>query len=126
MEIVKITIAFTLFVIFCTLAFQILGRYIFNYRITNDSLQFVVFGKVPYMYIKLANIAEIREVSFKEATFEKSMAWRCGNRLWGRGILIRRRKGIIKTILITPDNVDEFISKIRERMEQVAGHGMIP
>ena len=121
MEIVKITIAFIFFVISVTLAFQILGRYIFNYRITNDSLQFVVFGKVPYMYIKLANIAEVRKVSFKEATFQKGiegvLVLRCGNRLWGRGILIRRKKGIFKTILITPDNADEFISKIRERIK---------
>lgn len=117
MEIVKITIAFVLFVISVTVAFQVLGRYIFNYRITKDSLQFVVFRKVPYMYIKLANIAEIREVTFKEATFEKSLVWRCGNRLWGRIILIRRKKGIIKTILVTPDIADEFISKIRERIK---------
>jgi hypothetical protein len=111
---VKIVAALIFFIIVGALAFQILGRYVFRYRITKDSLQFVVFGKIPYMSIKLANIAEIREVSFKEATFQKPLVWRCGNRLWGKIVLIRRKKGIIKTILITPDNPDEFISEIRE------------
>ncbi len=80
------------------------------------------------MRMKLANIAEVRKVSFKEATFQKGiegvLVLRCGNRLWGQIILIRRKKGIFKTILITPNNADKFISKIREGIEQGVDQGV--
>ena len=117
---IKIFVGFIFLIIFTTLAFQLFERYVINYRIAKDSIQFVLFGKIPLIQIQLANIAEIRKVSFKEATFQRGiegiLVLRCGNRLWGQIILIRRKKGIFKTILITPDNADEFISKIRERM----------
>ncbi len=118
---IKILAGFIFLIVFTTLAFQLFERYVINYRIEKNSIQFVLFGKIPLIQIQLSNIAEIRKVSFKEATFQRGiegiLVLRCGNRLWGQIILIRRKKGIFKTILITPDNADEFISKIRERME---------
>ncbi len=124
---VKILAGFIFLIIFTTLAFQIFDRYFFNYRIVKDSIQFVLFGKIPMIHIQLADIAEMRKVSFMEATFQKGIeglfVLRCGNRLWGQIVLIRRKKGIFKRVLITPDNADEFISKIRERIERTSVSG---
>lgn len=95
--------------------FQVISRYIYNYKISKNSIKIVLFGKIPLFRIPFSNIMEIRKISFKEALSndEYFLALRFGNRMWGECVLIRKKKGLFKVILITPDKADEFISKVR-------------
>ena len=113
-KMIKIIVVSVFLASFSFLMFQAFGRYLYSYTISKDSIRVVLFGKIPLFRIPFSNIAEIRKISFKEALIdiEYFSTLRFGNRIWGDGVLIRRKEGFFKIIVITPDNADEFISKI--------------
>jgi hypothetical protein len=85
------------------LLFQFAGRYVYNYRITNFGIEIVMFSRFPLKRIAFSNISEIKiSSSLKEMLPFKAVAF--GNRIWGQPVLVHQKKGIFRTIFITPDN----------------------
>lgn len=91
-------------------------RYIYNYQISDTGIEIVLFSRVPVKKIYFSNIEEIRKLSFKETLLLFS-ALRFGNRVYGDIVLIRQRKGLVKTILITPDNADRFVGEVLQHIQ---------
>jgi hypothetical protein len=116
---IKIIIAFVFLAIFSCLIFQAFARYFYNYKISKDSIRIVLLEKITLFRISFSNIIEIKKISFKEALSNDEYFWalKFGNRIWGEGVLIRRKKGFLKMILITPDRADEFISKVERETQ---------
>lgn len=108
----KIILSLTLLILSGSL-FQLFGRYLYNYRLEEDSIKFIFLGKITLGRIPFSSVREIRKVSFKEALFPNGvaglLALRVGNRVWGEILLIQRKNGVFKTILITPDTSNEFV-----------------
>lgn len=98
--------------------FQLFGRYIYSYRITENSLQIVLFGKVPIVWISLSSIGSIEEISFKDAMVDL-FALKMGNRAWGPALRVNRTRGLLRRILISPDNPKEFKSKIESAQSKL-------
>lgn len=111
-------ILFILLLVSFALVFQYVAHYIYDYKTQGRSVCILLFKKIPLSQIAFENIAEIRKISYKEAVFGKEtlMALRLGNRIWGDIILIRKKKGIIKTILITPDNATQFLQQVKSHL----------
>jgi len=111
---ITIIVALCFLTILSCLIFQFLGRYLYDYRISKTCIKIVLLAKIPLFRIPFSNIIEIRKISFKEGlgNDDSYSALKFGNRIWGEGVLIRRKKGLFKKVLITPDKPDEFISKI--------------
>lgn len=99
-------------------AFQLFGRYLYNYRLTDDSIQLVVAGVVPVMTIRYAEIARIREASFGQALKSGLFTLRLGNRIIGGIVLIQRKKGLIRSILLTPDDVPTFLRQVAQHVDR--------
>jgi hypothetical protein len=104
--------------------FQVGGKYLISYRIDDKAVQILFLGVVPVKRIVLKDIAEVKRLSPKEVycdTFvlsspEMFFAQRWGNRFWGEGVLISKKARLFKIILLTPDDVGNFVDKLNERM----------
>lgn len=88
-----------------------IGKYIYNYRITDSSVEVVLVGKIPIYKISLRDIDSVEEIGFKD-TLTDFFAIRFGNRLLGPGLRISLSKGIVRKVLITPDNPEKFKMEI--------------
>ncbi len=110
--------------IFLLILAQFIGRYIINYQIRDTAIEIVYFGIIPIMRIPYNNIAEIRKVTFIEASL-MFFPLRFGNRFWGTIVAVRKKKGILKIIVITPDNPDRFISETLQHLPKEAHDGTV-
>jgi hypothetical protein len=95
-------------------AFQLLGRHLLKYRLTDDSVQVLLFGFAPLLSIRYSDIADVRQVSFRETLRPSLSVLRLGNRIVGNILLIQKKTGIVRTILITPDDAGEYAGTIKE------------
>lgn len=103
--------------------FQIGGRYLIKYRIDDKAVRILFFGVLSMKSVALKDIREVKRLSPKELycdTFvlrspEMFFAQRWGNRFWGEGVLISKKAGLFKNVLLTPDDVGTFVQTIQER-----------
>lgn len=119
--ITNIIITLICVVILTLLLAQCVFRYIYNYRITRNGIEIVLFRKLPIISIPFENIADIREIAFWETLPFKSIdmffALRLGNKVWGKIVLVQQRQSIIKILLITPTNTDEFVREVKQHIQ---------
>jgi hypothetical protein len=96
-------------------------RLLYGYRVRNHAVEVVLFHVLPVYRVPVDNIELIRKVLFKEALFgfwslrELVSAFstlRLGNRIFGPWVLIQKRNGWIRRILITPNDADAFIREV--------------
>jgi hypothetical protein len=104
-------------------AFQLFGRYVYNYRLTDTSIQVVVARVVPVMRIRYADIVEINELTWKQVlTFplvqllKFRFALSFGNRIFGRAVHIQKRNGLIRSFVLSPDDVPAFLRQTRAHL----------
>jgi hypothetical protein len=84
-----------------------------RYRITHESLEVLVLGRVARRVL----LADIEEVHRRGAFIRES--W-CGLKFWN-SVTIRRRSGILRNFLISPDDPDRFAERLRESARLAAG-----
>ena len=103
-------------VLLCSaLVFQFAGRHVYNYRVTDRGVEIVLFGKLPIKRVPFNNIAEVRVApTVTEMLPFKGIAF--GNRVWGRAVLVRQKRGLIRRLFITPDDPEQFVRKVREQL----------
>ncbi len=111
-----IYILFLLAVVVTGSAFQLFARYLYNYKLTDDSIQLIALGAVPVMRIRFADISDVREVSFGQTLKSGPFTLRLGNRIIGGFVLVRKRKGLIRSVVLTPDDVPDFLRQIERRV----------
>ena len=91
-------------------------RYVYNYDVRGDHVRVVLFRRIPLMVIRISNIREIKEAPPIEL-WKPTCALKFGNRLWGACVLICKKRGLIRRIVITPDNPHAFVEQVN-RIEQ--------
>jgi hypothetical protein len=97
--------------------FQTCLRYVYSYDIKDDNVRIVLFRLVPLMTIRISNIREIKESPPMEL-WKPTFALKFGNRLWGECVVICKKRGFIRRIVITPDNAREFVEDVKQAREQ--------
>ncbi len=93
---------------------QIAGPYCGKYRITDDAIEFVMFGKLRAWRSLFEDISDIRLVSFGRSLVLPAL--HLMNRPFAQYVLVRRRRGVFRWALITPDHPQEFVRTIREKI----------
>jgi hypothetical protein len=88
-------------------------RYVYNYDVKGDRVRVVLFRLIPWMTIRIADIREVEEC-YPLELWKLTPVLKFGNRLWGDCVLIRKKRGLIRSIVITPDNAHEFVEQVRE------------
>ena len=115
-----LTACFVMLAALVVLAFQCMARYFYTYKIRDASLDIVIFGVLVLKRVPFSTIVEVRETSWWETcplrSLDAFLACRFGNRLFGRIVLLRQEKGIFRTLLVTPDDTDEFMCAVRRRL----------
>jgi hypothetical protein len=92
---------------------QIIGPRCGKYLITDSSVEFVLFGRLRVWAAAFSDITDVRPVSpFEMFTV---FAVNLMNRLFAQHVLIRKRRGILRRAVITPDRPEEFIQIVREK-----------
>jgi type IV secretory pathway VirB6-like protein len=92
---------------------QLFLRYIYDYEIKGDQVRVLLFRVVPVMTIAISNIREIKECPPIEL-WKPTFVLKFGNRLWGDCVLIRKNRGLLRSVVITPDNAHEFVEHVKE------------
>jgi hypothetical protein len=97
-------------------------RYVLTYRLTDRSVSITLFGLLPIFCIRYDTIEELERISAQEATFKywhpgRGAAY--GNRFFGKIILVRRKGK--RPVLLTPDDAEEFMQEVRQRVYQHTG-----
>ena len=84
-------------------------RLIYSYDIRDGAIRVVLFSVFPVVRFPILNVVSVTRASRKGLWLNPWYALRLGNRIFGDAVLIRRRQGLIKLIVITPDDPDRFI-----------------
>ena len=92
---------------------QLLLRYVYGYDIRGGRIRFLLFGSIPLFGIPISEVREVRECSGKDL-WKPGFALRFGNRLWGDSVVIQKRSGLFRSVIITPDDTREFIKAVQE------------
>ncbi|HTU25402.1 MAG TPA: hypothetical protein VMF30_08400 [Pirellulales bacterium] len=93
-------------------------RWAYSYRIHADCIAIVAFGKWTLVHFSFANMKDVYELPWAKTMGARYLfALRFGNRLYGRNVCIERKRGFFRNILITPDEVGEFINAARAHIE---------
>jgi hypothetical protein len=95
-------------------ASQIAGPYCGKYRITDDAIEFVMFGNLRVWHSSFDDISDIRLVSFARSFVLPAL--HLMNRPFAQYVLVRRRRGLFRWVLITPDRPQEIVRTIREKI----------
>jgi hypothetical protein len=86
-------------------------RFVYGYRLANRKIEVVLFHVLPVYWVRIEDIETIRKASWSElGVFDTIL--RMGNRLFGECVLIQKRKGVFRRVVITPHNADGFISQV--------------
>ena len=92
-------------------------RFVYGYRLTETTLNIMLFGCIPIFRLPLKEIESIKKVGWKEVGIG-GITLRLGNRMLGSCILIHRKTGWIRNVLITPSDPEQFLADMAARIER--------
>jgi hypothetical protein len=99
---------------------QFVMRYVYSYDITTSAVRILLFTRIPVVVFPLADTYYLAKCSPSEYVNPWS-AIRFGNRLFGPGLMLRCRRGLMSSVIISPDNPDLFIVRFNELRASVVG-----
>jgi hypothetical protein len=86
-------------------------RFLYGYRVENNAVEIVLLHVLPVYRVPIDEIELIKKASWSELGLGGSTL-RLGNRLAGQCVLIQKRDGWFRRIVITPDDADGFIRQV--------------
>ena len=92
---------------------------LFIYRITETGIKIDFFGIIRIIHVSFEDIEEIYKGSFKDFFHAKTFNYvpiNLRSRLFGQTVVVKKRKGIVRAILITPEDIDGFLSEIQRKI----------
>jgi hypothetical protein len=97
---------------------QLVGPRIGKYRITDTSIQFILFGNLPVWKSSFDDILDIQSISFGRMLIAPSL--HLMNRPFAQYVLVRKRRGLFRTAVITPDDAEKFVNLVRQKTGLIA------
>lgn len=86
-------------------------RFLYGYRIENGAIEFVLFQIVPIYHLPVDHIESIRKASWNELGIDFRTI-RLGNLLARECVLIQKRRGWFRRLVITPGDADGFVEQV--------------
>ena len=83
------------------------------YRITDSALEVRILGRA----IRRIPLADIEEVHRRGALIHENWS---SLKFWN-GVTIRRRSGLLRNFVISPDDPDGFVEQLQEKLRQYVG-----
>jgi len=93
---------------------MLLAIFTLNYRITNRAVEVLIF-RVPVRRIWIHDIESVRRGGhgFWNEHWTNFKLW--------NAVTLRRKSGLIKNFVITPDNPAQFIAELARKLEEYHG-----
>lgn len=101
-----ILVAFTLIIMNYAL------KFVYDYKLTESGIEIVLASNFTVYNIPYKDIKETRKCSFLEIIISFSL----GNRL-STPILVEKKRGLVRRIIFTPDNPEQFIVNISKHIK---------
>jgi hypothetical protein len=96
-------------IVFCAMAYIL--RFVYDYRVKNNSIEFVLFRALPFYRIPVDNIDSIQKTSWLRLGIG-GFTLRFGNRVFGTCVLVHKQRGLFRRIVITPEDADKFVNDV--------------
>jgi hypothetical protein len=95
--------------------FHLFGRWVYGYRLGSTSIEILLFNAIPIWRIPYSEVVRVEELSLKQTLKPSLRVLRLGNRI-GRVVSVQRRSGVVREVLLTPNNPSVFALELRERV----------
>jgi hypothetical protein len=95
---------------------QVIGPSYAKYEIKDDCIEFVLFEKFSVWRTSFEDIEDIRLISF--VRLFTMPALHLMNRPFAQYVLIRRRHGVFRSAIMTPDRAGDFVEIVRRKIEK--------
>lgn len=96
-------------------AAQVLGPRCWKYRLTDDSIEFVMFGRFRVWRSSFKDITDIKHVPF--IRLFTILALSLVNRpFFARCVLVRLGRGVFRAVVMTPDQPDDLVKTVRQKI----------
>jgi hypothetical protein len=89
---------------------------LYGYRVSGRAIEITLFHVLPVYRLPIDNVESIGKTTSGELGIDWSVL-RLSNHLTTEGVLIKKRKGWFRRIVITPSDADEFIKKVSAQLE---------
>jgi hypothetical protein len=97
-------------------------RVIYSYDIRDGAIWFVLFSMFPIARIPMSDVVEVSRATNRTLWLNPWRTLRLGNRIFGASVVIRRQRGLIRSIVITPSDPDRFIDQCNAMMSERVGN----
>jgi hypothetical protein len=87
-------------------------RFLYDYRIRDGRIDILLFRRLPIYRVPIAEIASIAKTRWRQLRIDGGVL-RFGNRLFGDCVLIAKRKGQFRRLVIPPADADAFITQVK-------------
>lgn len=111
MQVTGIVAAFLLVITAVVVGAQLGGRFLINYRLSEEGLQLMIVRQIPVRLAALNRIVDVEDGP--SGKWDYILAWRMGNRFFGPGVMVRTDRPFMTRILITPDDPEAFVRQFR-------------
>jgi hypothetical protein len=103
-------------IVACFLALSVLFaqfvlRFVYSYDIKGGAIRILLFSVIPIIRIPISQVVQVTRPPTDQLWLNPFYAFRFGNRLIGNAVLVKKKRGLIKSIIITPDDPDRFIDQ---------------
>jgi hypothetical protein len=92
---------------------QLVGPHLAKYRITDDFIEYTI-GGLRVWKSPLDEISDIQIIPFAKLWSTPSL--RLMNRPFARYVLVTKRRGIFRAVILTPDDPQEFVKLVRQKI----------
>jgi hypothetical protein len=105
------------FLIVAIVVLQFAGPYLYQYRLGDQRLEVKLFGLVPILVLYFSDISEAKVLSGSQL-FNPWGGVRFANRVFAvRPVQIRRKKGLLRSVILTPDDPESLVAEINRRKD---------
>ena len=104
---------------------RVFWRLIINYRIAPGGIEILLFHSFQIKFIPFSAIQDIqltshgKILSMRDLKHLLSLGY-ANKYIWGPIVVVKQKKGLVKNVLLTPDNPTEFINSVRSMMGEIA------
>ncbi len=97
------------------LGFHLWGEYVYSYRVSSTGVEFLLFRAIPVARLRFDNIVAANVVG-KADLVHAPIHLNVINRFTRHFVLLRRRRGLFRAILISPREPDKFADSVSRRL----------
>jgi len=97
------------------LVFHLWGEYVYSYRVSSNGVEFLLFRAIPVARLRFDNIVAASVVGRADLV-HAPIHLNAINRFTRHFVLLRRRRGLFRAILISPQEPDKFADNVSRRL----------